>query len=211
MGDLIAVTKKHPLYEKKKALTALYGYEPPSSKVEAEDYLNKSGSMYEWSKDDLTAALEEYKKKYGSGDISDEDAQALENEERELLAQSIGEDKDYTYEFDSQEKADEFEAAYQELLKETDAEKQFNLTMQNLPNYGRDWQYSDTEKETDYTKNENLGLYQPTAEQERPMTNADVVAALARLKTPSATKKYSEKTNQEKEEDWLKMFGGGEL
>jgi hypothetical protein len=43
------------------------------------------------------------------------------------------------------------------------------------------------------------------------MTNADVVAALARLKTPSATKKYSEKTNQEKEEDWLKMFGGGEL
>jgi hypothetical protein len=179
MGDLITVTKKHPLYEKKKAMTAAYGYEPPSVKVEMEDFKNKSGSMYEWSKDDLEKALSE--------------------------------DTDYTYDFDSQEKADEFEAAYQELIKETDAEKQFNLTMQNLPNYGRDWQYSDTEKETDYTKNENLGLYEPTAEQERPMTNADVVAALARLKTPSATKKYSEKTNQEKEEDWLKMFGGGEL
>jgi hypothetical protein len=43
MGDLITVTKKHPLYEKKKALAATYGYEPPSSKVEAEDWMKMLG------------------------------------------------------------------------------------------------------------------------------------------------------------------------
>lgn len=203
MGELITVARKHPLYEKRKALAAQYGYEPPSSKVEAEDYKGKSGNMYEWTKEDLDSAYQKYKTDSGIGDLSDEDAQADYNK---YLEKALSGETDFTYDFDTQEKADEFEASYQELLKETDAEKDFNLQLQNLPNYGRDWQPTDTLQEADYTKNENLNLYEPTAEQERPMTLTEAALAVSNLRSKAGEKKQ---TGWDKEE-WLKSFGAGE-
>ena len=207
MGGMITVKKRHPLVEKQNRLRNQYGYLPPSVAAELDDFKNKSGRMYDWSKDDVNKAL--------------------------------AEDTEYTYEFDRQEKADEFEAAYQELLKETDAEKEFNQAMWSMSDHGASWKPPGTDQAVEQpgdgrgARNINepdrsggvgregpvitpqtlSGLWGEAPESmpaARDLTAQEQAALLAKLKA-KPTEQTARQKNQAMYDTWLKSFGSGEL
>jgi hypothetical protein len=184
MGGMITVKKRHPLVEKQNRLRNQYGYLPPSVAAELDDFKNKSGRMYDWSKDDVNKAL--------------------------------AEDTEYTYEFDRQEKADEFEAAYQELLKETDAEKEFNQAMWAMSDHGASWKPADATKIqepiaiTPQSIADLWGAGPESMPAARDLTAQEQAALLAKLKA-KPTEQTAKQKNQAMYDTWLKSFGSGEL